>query len=94
MAGTKEGNRKVRDALLAKDPEHYSKISRRAKKPRGGVNSANGFNADRRRAAQAGEKSKRTKLIRKGINENEENIMDNGRRSGRVNLGDNTVLDK
>lgn len=36
MGGTKDGARKARDKLLAKNPNHYSDISKKAKKARGG----------------------------------------------------------
>lgn len=61
MGGTRDGNRKVRDKLLAKNPNYYSELSKKAKKPRGGVHSPGSFTAGSERARLAGKKSKRRK---------------------------------
>ena len=53
MAGTPEGNRKVADGLLAKNPNHYREIGARGKK--GGDLSPGSFKKGSAQAAKAGE---------------------------------------
>jgi general stress protein YciG len=69
MAGTSEGAKKGAATKLAKDPNFFSKMSRRAKKPRGGKASVGTFKAGAKRtkeaAAKGGAKSRRGKAISK-----------------------------
>lgn len=57
MGGTIEGNRKIRDKMLARDPDHYRKIGGLGK--RGGKYSPGSFTSET--AREAGKKSKRGK---------------------------------
>lgn len=50
MSGTKEGGRKAAATNLAKDPNFYSNISKKAKH-KGGKNSPGSFDSQRARAA-------------------------------------------
>lgn len=63
MGGTRDGGKKIRDKLLARDPNYYSNLSKKAKKPRGGHAYKHSFqnNPELAKAAGAkgGKKSKR-----------------------------------
>lgn len=54
MGATSEGGKKTRDKLLARDPNYYSNLSKKAKKPRGGRNSVANFDENRELARKAG----------------------------------------
>lgn len=43
MGGTSKGGKKAAAKLIAQNPNHYSELSRRAKKPRGGDASPGSF---------------------------------------------------
>lgn len=65
MGATQDGGKKFRDKVLAQNPNYYSEISKRARKPRGGHNSVGDFAKNRELAQKAGsvggKKSKRGK---------------------------------
>lgn len=63
MPGTREGGLKARAKLLKNNPNYYSELSKKAKKPRGGINSPGSFANDRVRASIAGAKGGRASGI-------------------------------
>lgn len=56
MGGTREGGIKASEKLLAKDPNYYSNLAKKARKPRGGAATPGSFANDPARAAKAGAK--------------------------------------
>jgi len=56
MGGTREGGIKASQKLTAKDPNYYSNLAKRARKPRGGAATPGSFANDPARAAKAGAK--------------------------------------
>jgi general stress protein YciG len=61
MTGTKKSTKKTARTLTKDDPNFYSKISKMAKKPRGGQHSPGSFKKGNDLAAKGGKASKRRK---------------------------------
>jgi hypothetical protein len=59
VSGTSKGGRKAAKSLRAKDPQYFSKLSRKSKKPRGGKASPGSFKKGNQYAAQGGKAGKR-----------------------------------
>ena len=56
MGGTREGGLKASEKLKQKDPNYYSNLAKKARKPRGGAATPGSFANDPARAAKAGAK--------------------------------------
>lgn len=56
MGGTREGGIKARAKLLKDNPNYYSDLAKKARKPRGGAATPGSFANDPARAAKAGSK--------------------------------------
>lgn len=56
MSGTSKGGKKAAAKLLAKDPDYYRNLAKRAKRPRGGNSTPGSFANDPARASVAGSK--------------------------------------
>lgn len=56
MGGTREGGLKSRAKLLKENPNYYSDLAKKARKPRGGAATPGSFANDPARAAKAGAK--------------------------------------
>lgn len=66
MGGTREGGIKASEKLKARDPNYYSNLAKKARKPRGGAATPGSFANDPARAAKAGAKGgKASGLARK-----------------------------
>jgi hypothetical protein len=59
MAGTSRGGKKAADKLRAKDPDYFSHLARRSRKPRGGKASPGSFKKGNPFAAKGGKAGKR-----------------------------------
>jgi len=56
MGGTREGGLKARAKLLQENPNYYSDLAKKARKPRGGAATPGSFANDPARASKAGAK--------------------------------------
>lgn len=59
MSGTSKGGKKAAATLLAKDPNHFKNLQKRAKKPRGGAASPGSFKPGNQYSVKGGKASKR-----------------------------------